>query len=100
MSGLRTKAWFGLIITSFIALPGCNSIEGYPVRWPWSTESMLAEKYVEPPSNDSRYTDPMSFPKHTMVPKIKEEESLPGRPSSRPSGTRLGGPLGAAAGGY
>ncbi len=82
-----------------LALTGCNSIEGYPVRWPWSPNSMLTEKYVTPPDSDPRYSGPMSFPKNTMVPKIKEEEALGGRPSNRPSGPRMGGPMGAL-GGY
>ncbi|HMP60342.1 MAG TPA: hypothetical protein PKD86_13425 [Gemmatales bacterium] len=74
---------------------GCQTIEGYPVRWPWKKPSMLVEKYNVPPMADARYTDPQTYPKSTITPVLKREDPE----EQRRNAARRGMPGGGAAAG-
>jgi hypothetical protein len=87
--GLRWTIWLGMALGA----AGCSTIEGYPVRYPWTKTSMLSEKYEPPPEDDSRYSNPPTYPKETMIPQLKVKESTGARPdrfSGAPPG--VGGP--------
>lgn len=96
------RVW--LLLAALLPAVGCSTIEGYPVRWPWTKTSMLAEKYDLPAEDDTRYANPPSYPKETMTATLREKETKPGQAPSRFAGTTGMGPsvggAGGAGGGY
>ena len=90
-----------LYLLVVLGLAGCSTIEGYPVRWPWSKTSMLAEKYDLPPVDDARYSNPPTYPKETMTPvlQVKDSPNSPKRPFTGGPNVGVGVPP-PGAGGY
>jgi hypothetical protein len=82
---------------------GCQSSSGTSTSlWPWSDQkTALMEEYHAPPAGDPRYSEPPTYPKSTMQPKLKQPEPLDGTrgPPNRTGAGGMGGPLGSTAAG-
>lgn len=86
---VTTGVWLGILLGA----AGCSTIEGFPVHYPWTKTSMLSEKYDPPPPDDSRYSNPPTYPKEMMTPQLRVKDSSGGRPdrfTGAPPG--VGGP--------
>ncbi len=68
---LRTCGFRFLTLTALLGAVGCSTVEGYPVRWPWTKDSMLAEKYDLPPEEDAKYVTTPNYTKETRPPQLK-----------------------------
>src|SRR5262245_56497039 len=86
------RGWaVGMLGAMLLGRCGCNTMEGFPVHWPWTKQSMLAEKYEVPPPEDARYSNPPTYPKETMTPQLKVKET-PGLDRATPgTGFNVGG---------
>lgn len=89
-TGMRNRCFF---LLPLVGLVGCSTIEGHPVRWPWSKTPMLAERYELPPETDPRFNNPPTYPKHTMVPQLKVEQENAARRGFSTSGMGAGMPM-------
>src|SRR5437763_1431404 len=100
-SGTGARDMLGRIIgklgtmTLLAGLVGCNS-SGPNLRTP------MPEQYVLPPSDDARFSQPVSYPKETLNQEPIKPASTQGKlPSQQPQlGPGMGGGRGITPGGY
>lgn len=69
----RTTRLGGLAVALAFTLAGCSSTAGLGVFAPYRG-ALLAEEYRSPPTNDSRFTQPPTYPSHLLKPVFKQKD--------------------------
>lgn len=89
----RMRGILGWLLAVLLAIVGCQTSR------PGFRKPPLVEEYVLPPADDSRFSNPVSYPRETLqkdLPKPGAKEPI--QPGMPPPGSRFGSGVGPSVG--